>query len=51
MVATLLVFLIITATIIFTVLLLFLPALKELIAPMDAGPRAIPDNSSEKQKT
>jgi hypothetical protein len=50
MVATFLVFITVTATIIFTILLLFLPAVKELIEPMDAGPRAILDSSTEKTK-
>ena len=49
MVATLLVFLTVTATIIFTILLLFLPAVRELIEPKDAGPRVIPDNFIEKK--
>jgi len=50
MVATFLVFLTVTATIIFTILLLFLPAVKELIERTDAGPRTILDSSTEKAK-
>jgi hypothetical protein len=50
MVATFLGFLIVTSTIVFTILLLFLPAVKKLIKPMDAGPRAILDSSTEKTK-
>ena len=51
MIETFSVFLFVTAIIIFTILLLFLPAIKELIKPMDAGPRAILDRSPEKTET
>jgi hypothetical protein len=51
MVATFLVFLIVTSTIIFTILLLFLSAVKELIKPMNTGPRAIIDRGSSTEKT
>ncbi len=45
MVATFIAFLIATAAIIFAILMLFIPAIRELIEPKDAGPRVIPDNS------
>ena len=48
MVAIFLAFLAVTAIILFTILLLFLPAIKELIERTDAGPRAIIDSSTEK---
>jgi hypothetical protein len=51
MVATLLAFLTVTAAIIFAILTLFLPAVRELIEPQDAGPRVIPDNPIENKKT
>jgi hypothetical protein len=48
MVATFLAFLTLTAAIIFAILMLFLPSVRELIEPQDAGPRVIPDTFMEK---
>jgi hypothetical protein len=50
MVTTFLVFLTVTETIIFTILLLFLPAVKESLERRDVEPRAILDSSTEKTK-
>ena len=48
MVGTFLAFLTVTAVIIFAILTLFLPAIRELTEPQDAGPRVMPDFSMEK---
>jgi hypothetical protein len=41
-------FAIVTLAILCVVILLFLPAIRELTKPADAGPRVISDNSAEK---